>query len=673
MAVQKMQSVTLCALKQDRKAILEQMQLMGVVEVHELEADDSGLEKMDVATAKMMFEKNMNLAEQALGIIAQYAPEKKGMLSSLEGKKNMSIDEFEAKIAKRDDIIGICNDVVAEAKGIAEAKAAKVKPINQIEGLKPWMSLDVPMSIDDTENVSFLIGTLPENRTLDDIYAGIAAENDELSAFDVEIISSSEDQTCVFITCEKDQKNTLFEALRGIGFIAVEGLCRGVPEQAVKVFQEEIQKLDEQIEKAAEKIVKLADHRREIEFVSDYFSMRADKYEILGGLSQTKNTFFISGYIQERHAEKFAKVMQSKYDVVIEFEEAKGDDVPVALKNGGFSSPLEPVVESFSLPGKGEIDPTSIMSIFYYIFFGMMLADAAYGFLMFAVCGILLLKFKNMSDGMHKTLKMFMFCGLSTLFWGVMYGGYFGDIIPVIGKTYFGVDIVIKPLWFNPVEDPMKMMLYSFLFGLIHLFVGLAIKGYQQIKAKEFKDFICDVVLWFVLLFGLIGLLLPSSLFTAIGGLAEPIKMPAWLIEVAKWASIVSAVGIVLTSGRESRSWGKRLMKGLYGLYGVSGWLSDVLSYSRLLALGLASGIIATVINQMGSMLGNSVLSAIIFAVIFVVGHALNLAINLLGAYVHTNRLQYYEFFAKFYDGGGRKFSPFQSNTKYYKIQEETK
>ena len=108
-----------------------------------------------------------------------------------------------------------------------------------------------------------------------------------------------------------------------------------------------------------------------------------------------------------------------------------------------------------------------------------------------------------------------------------------------------------------------------------------------------------------------------------------------------------------------------RLAIGLYDLYGITSWLSDLLSYSRLLALGLATGVIAQVINQMGSMFGTGVLGTIIFIVVFLVGTVLNLAINLLGAYVHSNRLEFVEFFNKFYDGGGKPFQPFQAVTKY--------
>ena len=165
-------------------------------------------------------------------------------------------------------------------------------------------------------------------------------------------------------------------------------------------------------------------------------------------------------------------------------------------------------------------------------------------------------------------------------------------------------------------------------------------------------------------------MLLPSDIFASIA--QTQIVFPAVVNTLAKVLAIAGAVGIVLMSGRSSKNPGIRIALGAYDLYNVTGWLSDALSYSRLLALGLATGVIASVINQMGSMMPNNIFGIIGFVVIFIVGHLLNLAINLLGAYVHTNRLQFVEFFGKFYEGGGRPFNPFKTNTKYTDIKEET-
>ena len=150
-------------------------------------------------------------------------------------------------------------------------------------------------------------------------------------------------------------------------------------------------------------------------------------------------------------------------------------------------------MESFGLPGKGEIDPTAIMAWCYIFLFGLMLSDAAYGLMVFLACAIVLKKFPRMGEGMQKSLRLFMYCGISTLVWGVLFGGYFGDVVDVVSRTFFGQQVTIKALWFVPLNDPMKMLVYSMLFGLIHMFLGLGLKAYMLIRDKKYLDCFCDV------------------------------------------------------------------------------------------------------------------------------------------------------------------------------------
>ena len=253
-----------------------------------------------------------------------------------------------------------------------------------------------------------------------------------------------------------------------------------------------------------------------------------------------------------------------------------------------------------------------------------------------------------------------------------MFGGYFGDAISVISSTFFGKEVSIPPLWFAPLDEPMRMLVWSMLFGLIHLYTGLFVKAYMYIRDGKILDAVCDVGFWLLLITGLVLILMPTEIFASISQMTfvfpEPLNM------LAKGMAIVGAVGILLMSGRDKKNhWGLRIALGAYDLYGITSWLSDILSYSRLLALGLATGVIASVFNQMGSMFGSGIIGAILFIIVFVIGHIFNIAINLLGAYVHTCRLQYVEFFGKFYEGGGREFHPFRSNTKYVDVKEETK
>ncbi len=215
------------------------------------------------------------------------------------------------------------------------------------------------------------------------------------------------------------------------------------------------------------------------------------------------------------------------------------------------------------------------------------------------------------------------------------------------------------------------MLMFSLAVGVVHLFVGLGVKLYVLVKAGKYKDALYDVVFWYMVVGGAIALLLSTSMFAEIAQLN--FTLPSAVGTVAAVAACIGAVGIILTGGRESKSPVKRLLKGAYALYNITGYLSDILSYSRLLALGLATGVIASVVNQMGAMGGKGPAGVILFVLVFIAGQAINFGIELLGAYVHTNRLQFVEFFGKFYDGGGEKFKPFAVNTKFFKFKEDIK
>lgn len=670
MAVLQMQRINICALKKNRKAILERLQELGAMEIDIQLEDDSGYAKMDVSNSKATFEKQAQTADRALEILQEYVPEKTGMLASLAGKPLVDKELFEKAARGNDNYIETARRIVALEKKVAEQKANVLKIQNQMEALIPWMGLTVPMSYRGTRKTSVLVGTLPGVCALEDIYGLIAKTAPEVDAVDVQVFSSDKDYTYLAVVCLTKDTQAVEEALRAGGFARPAQVVNKVPAEYQKQLEEEMKASQEEIESLQKEIADNAGSRQDLRLVSDYYRIRAEKYEILGQIPQTENVFALSGYIPACKAEKVAREISEKYDAVVEVEGIKEEEeAPILLKNNRFSESVEGVLASFGLPAKGEIDPTFFTSIFYVFLFGLMLSDAAYGLIIALACGAVLVKFPRMEAGMRKSIQLFFWCGLSTLVWGVLFGGYFGDVVDVVSETFFGHKVTIPALWFVPLNDPMRLLLYSMLFGVIHLFTGLALKGYVCLKDKKYLDFVCDCVLWFCLLIGLLGMLIPSELFAGIAG--QQIVFPAAVSTGAKWLAIIGAVGILFMSGRSNKNFGVRIALGAYDLYNITGWLSDVLSYSRLLALGLATGVIASVVNQMGSMAGGSIFGAIVFIIVFIIGHTFNLAINLLGAYVHTNRLQYVEFFGKFYEGGGRAFNPFTTNTKYVDIKEE--
>ena len=671
MAILQMQRFSICAMKKNRKAILEELQSLGVMEVNTANLEESGLNKMNTTEARQKFEKNSTLADHALEILDEYSPQKKSMFSSLAGKELVEKSKYEAVVSGQAELVKTANQLLSLKKKLSENKASIVKKETQIEALAPWMNLDVPLSFSGTEKVAVIIGSIGGEVTLDEIYQNLAKEDPELEAFDIQCISKDKDQICIAAVCIRSEAARLEEALRTTGFARPALSTRREPAAVKKELEQEIADLQGEIKQIEEKIISYAPKREELEILSDYYRMRAQKYEVLGDLPQSRETFVLSGYIPARQAQALKDHLTEKFDLVVDIEDLKEEEEPpILLKNNKVAGSVEGVLSSYGLPQISEFDPSSIMAVFYIFFFGLMLSDAAYGILVFAGCAIALKKFPRMEESMQKTLRMFMYCGLSTLFWGLMFGGFFGDAIAVVSRVFFGHEIVLKPLWFEPLSNPMKLLIFCMLFGVIHLFTGLGIKGYLCIRDKKYLDFFCDVVLWYCFLIGLILMLLPSQIFVSMSQMN--IVFPAWANTLAKALTIIGALGLLLMSGRDNKNPALRLALGAYDIYNVTGWLSDVLSYSRLLALGLATGVIASVINKMGSMMGGGIIGAIVFIIVFIIGHIFNMAINLLGAYVHTNRLQFVEFFGKFYEGGGRPFQPFKSKTKYVDIKEET-
>ncbi len=672
MAVLPMKKIDIYGLNRNRKHILEFLQRQSCVEVSEGSVDENEnvFFKADVNTSKSTFENSKKSLETSISILDQMVKPESSALSMFEGRKALSVKDYEKIEENSQDIIKLSYKIVSLNKKISDLKADIIRNEASISALVPWEVLDISMRVKKTESSRVFIGTMPGEYSYESLTSLIAKESPNLGSFDLEIISANTQQTCIFTVCHKSVADDFESTLRANGFSYPAAPSKTSPSERIDILNTRISTANSEIESMKNEIISYKDRRPDLLGCYDYLCARLEKYEVLGQVMQSKKVFCINGYITKEDSLDLKAKLEDKFDCFIELSDPlKNENVPVKLKNGGFAAPVENVVESYSLPGKGEIDPSGIMAIFYYFLFGLMLSDLAYGLIMAIGCGVVLTKFKTMEEGLKNSVKMFMYCGISTAFWGLMFGSFFGDVIEVVGATFFNATWSTPTVWFKPINEPMTLLMFSLLLGIIHLFTGLGMKFYLLCKQGQIKDAIYDVVFWYFLVGGGVLYFMSMEMFKDISGLG--FTLDPMIGNVAAVFAGIGALGIIFTAGRTSKSPAIRIMKGVYGLYGATSYISDILSYSRLLALGLATGVIASVFNQMGAMGGGGVVGAIVFIIVFLLGHSLNIGLNVLGAYVHSNRLEFVEFFGKFYEGGGKKFNPFSAKTKYFKIMEE--
>ena len=672
MSILQMQRFSICAMRKERKAILEKLQALGVMEIDTSAIVDEKFRMLDTLGERQLFEQNVQKAEQALDILKEYAPEKKSMFADLAGKELLDKDVYACVVAKQTETLSEVEQIIKLRKEIVEHQAEIIKLETGKEALVPWLSLDIPMDYTGTRNTHVFIGSIGSAMTLADIYEKLALQAPDIAAIEVEIVSTNLNQTCVAILCLEEEAKRVEEAFRAFGFTRPVKESTITPSEQCEKLTKQMDIAHAQIEAARESIIEKARKRHDIQVLSDYYRIRAQKYDVLGQIPHSKHTMFLSGYVPTKKVQQLKQCLESEFEIAIYIEDlAEEEDMPILLENGTFAGSMQGVLSSYGLPQKNEMDPSAVMAFCYVFFFGLMLSDAAYGLIMAVGCAVALKKFPRMEEEMKKSLRMFLYCGVSTMVWGILFGGVFGDVVQIFSRAFLKTEVSIPPLWFAPLDNPMRLLIVSMLFGAIHLFVGLILKGYMCLRDKQYVSFFSDVVLWAMLLIGLILMLLPSPMFVSMSQM--DIVFSPTVNAIAKGMAAGGAIGILLMSGRESKNPALRVALGAYDLYNVTGWLSDVLSYSRLLALGLATGVVASVINQMGSMAGDGIVGVLVFIVVFLAGHTFNFAINLLGAYVHTCRLQYVEFFGKFYEGGGRAFSPFQAKSNYIEVKEDNK
>ena len=610
-----MKRLTLVGIRQEETDILRALQKAGAVELISVTADDDGGEgakRLDEAAERI------SRFSESLSAIKPYA-KKPGFLTPTREEKleKMQLDVEEAEAASEH-----IRAILEEKKQI-EGRLEKDR--STYDALMPWVDMDQDMSsIVSTKFTHYFTGLVDA--------AGEAAIREQ-EAISAEFYGESGNKAAI-LACLKEDARLVAGFLKTINWTdVVFPHLKGTPREAMAFLEQD----------------EIAGEKRLIELQNELESC---------GVSAAILENAADALLIER--DSLAADTQVEKDTSVFRLEG-------VLKNDTFNTPFESLITLYSLPNARGIDATPYMTPFYIFLFGVMLSDTGYG-LILSLGSLLFLKLKKPKGGAADLAKVLFWGGISTMVWGVLVGTFFGLDFDVL----FGTTDKF-PLLIDPTGNPVGMLLFCLLLGIIHLVCGHLIKIKMCLADKDWQSAVFDNLSWVLILIGLVlvGLPMASTFF-------DPPFELGWynalhLNTVGLVLILAGSAMVLLFKGRDKKNPISRLASGLGGLYGVTSYLSDILSYARLLALGIATGYLAMVFNTLCTMLmgGSGVMKFVgfIIAVVLLVAlHLFSIAINTLGTFVHCARLQYVEFFGKFYEEGGRAFKPLQYKTKHVQI-----
>lgn len=649
MAIVKMNKFTLLTFESKRNELIKKIQELSKVEFINLQDEKilednqefKDLSKYNIDSEYSKYEENLSKTKSALTFLEKYSPKKSGIKALMEGKIELTLNELEKKV-ESSNWIDSYNKVKEKENIIANLDMEITKLKNEIETLGPWESLDVAFEeLDNLKKTTYFLGTIPK------IYEETLLE--KLSNSYIEIISRNSKDTNILLLTNKEHTEEVSEILREVGFSNFKTEHKEVPMKLILDWKHEIEELQSKKFFIKEEVSGYEEDLKNLQLVYDYYENKIRRMKASNNFLKTKNVSAIQGWIAEEDKSELEgicnKVLGKEY--YLEFEEVKEeeiDDVPIKLKNGKLVSAFESVTSMYSYPKYNEIDPTPLLTPFYLIFFGMMIADAGYGLTMLLGTTIAL-KFFKLEDSMKDFMKFFFYLSFPTIFVGAIYGSFFGDFIVLPTKIL------------DPNIDINTVLILSLTLGVIQILCGLVIKAYSLIRIGLIKEAFYDAISWMITLIS-IGLLVA----------AKSLNWPSFLATIFMVTMIIGMATIVLTNGRDAKTKAGQIAAGAYELYGISGYVGDLVSYTRLMALGLSGGSIAGAFNLLINTLPG--VAGLLFGpLLFVLMHIFNLALSLLGGYVHTARLQYVEYFGKFYEGGGKPFKAFKTSEKFVKIK----
>jgi V/A-type H+-transporting ATPase subunit I len=673
MAVARIKKLELIATGREKEPLLASLQKIAKIQLI-VPAGEPGLDSEPPAKA----DSRLGELSEAITFLAAYAPRAnflesmanlKPFIHDREMKEALADFPWPERLAELERLRLQLKDCAQEKERLAQKKML----------LAPWRELTVPLADlrQAGTNCDTILGTMP---TRD--FNRMQGRNPESgSDFFYAVINQTPGSTYLAIIYLKTGFSGLEILLKEHHFNSVNlGPEAATVTELLLAADRTIEKLTEKEARLTAAVTALSGDLFKLKMVHDHLASGQIINEAGLALLQGKFTFSLSAWIRESDIPALEKaILVHGHEVAIFFSDPEtGADVPVVLQNRKLVQPFEFITQIYGMPKYDEIDPTPFLAPFFFIYFGFCVSDAGYGLLL-VIASLFALKKYQLGPTGTRFWKMFLYCGLSTIAVGILTGSWFGDLPDLLAaanrafipfKRFKDALIIL-----DPMHEPSKLLAIALTFGIIQTWFGTLTAAWGNFRNRRYLNILLDQVTTLVFLFGLTGLAL---IFLQV--------LPGTAATTFKLASGLGAVALIATQGRGEKGGGGKFFFGLFACYNaLSGYLSDILSYSRLWALGLVTGVMAMTINMIAvnfSQMTSSMLplvgkipllklivSTLILLLIFVVGHLISFLMNLLGAFVHPLRLQFVEFFSKFFQSGGSRFRPFANANKYVNIK----
>ena len=651
MAIAKMSKVMLIAPTDKQNDLLDAIQELQSLEVTSLDQAKELFTENSIALQEVDTEEMNALQQKFEGIHAAIAfVEKNQKQPSLIQKLKTPKEQFTLSELQKEVQSWDADALVEHVESIRTTlrkKDEKLKELREKEALlRKWSVLDFyPKDIFKHPYTKTKMGTIPQ--ATDNAYLEGLKQSELISVHEV---YHTREEIGLLVTYPRKAQQAAKEELAKAHFSIVWYAFEEAPSVELEKNLKAQQAVVEAKKKVLEDLQEEKDILRQLQLSAEVTYNELQKEQAKNELVNGQHVFVLQGWLTTKAVDAVEVQLKDKLGegeyvfLPLEIAEEEYEEVPTVLENNTFLQPFENLTEMYGLPKYGELDPTPYTAPFYLVFFGMMAADLGYGALLW-LGTFIMLKFFHFDKGTNRNLKFFHLLSYPVMIWGIVFG------------SAFGADLPFQPLSLS--KDLITIMILSIIFGVIQIMVGLSLGAYSNLKKKAYTDAYTSHLGWLAIITGIILYVLGSMVLNI-----------SWIATIGSSIAIIAAVAIVVVTVLTSENkWGG-LASGLYNLYGISGYVADVVSYTRLMALAVSGGSIASAFNMLvGFLPPVARFTAGIFLIVALQG--LNIFLSFLGAYVHGLRLQFVEFFGKFYDGGGRALKPFKTYEKYVDIKQQ--